>query len=242
MNFDNTHPAESDFTHNGGYQMFRNIFIYLILTLTLVTLPGCGAGDGQISNVIMLPTDSLLTLYCENVGVYPETCVLDDPYNPYRKVSITEDNKFTLSTSAPGAKARFYLWATMLAKAPSGENQFYAASALQELYTEGRSDNSKTQAVKAYRSVLDNFKNSLTYWKADWLQTAPTYAVPLKDWTGMRLYDPRGDNLLTLFPNTNSDPAISVNQSQFDGLHQLAVWGYTYNPTPNSLTNLGTLN
>ena len=223
--------------------MFQNIFIYLILTLAFVTLSGCGAGDGQISNTIILPTDSPLTLYCENVGVSPETCVLDDPNNPYRKVSITEDNKFTLSTGAPSAKARFYLWATVLAKSPSGENQFYVASSLHELYTEGRSDNAKTQAVKAYRSVMDNFKSSLTYWKADWLQdTQPTYAVPLKDWAGMRMYDPRGDNLLTLFPNTNSDPAVSANQSQFDGLHQLAVWGYSYNPTPNAITKLGTLN
>jgi hypothetical protein len=225
--------------------MFRNIIIYMILALTLVTLPGCGTGDGQISNTIMLPTDSLLTLYCENVGVYTETCVLDDPNNPYRKVSITEDNKFALSTGAPSAKSRFYLWATAMAKSPSGENQFYVASSLHELYTEGRSDNARTQSLKAYHSVLNNYKSSMTYWKADWLKgTQPTYAVPLKDWTGMRLYDPRGDNLLTLFPNTNPDPAISANQSQFDGLQQLGAWppGSSYNPAPNPITKLGTLN
>jgi hypothetical protein len=217
----------------------------MILALLLVTLSGCGAGDGQISNTIILPTDTLLTLYCENVGVYPETCVLDDPNNPYRKVTITETNKFTLSTGAPSAKSRFYLWATVMAQSPSGENQFYVASSLHELYTEGRSNNARTQAIKAYRSVLNNFIGSLTYWKADWLKdTLPTYAVPLKDWTGMRVYDPRSDNLLTLFPNSISDPTVSANQSQFDGLQQLGAWppGYSYNPAPNPLTKLGTLN
>jgi hypothetical protein len=214
----------------------------MILALTVASIPGCGSGGGQVTNAINLPTDKLLTLYCENVGVYPETCVLDDPDNPYRMVAITEDNKFTLSTDAPSAKSRFYLWATALATSPSGENQFYVASALHELYTDGRSTNSMTQSIKAYRSVLNNFKSSLTYWKATWLTNTPTYAVQLKDWTGMRMYDPRGDNLLTLFPNTISDAALSVNHSQFDGLHQLAVWGYSYNPTPNSLTKLGTLN
>ena len=222
--------------------MCRKNFIYMILALTLINIPGCGSGGGQISNAINLPTDKLLTLYCENIGIYPETCVLDDPDNPYRLVSITEDNKFTLSTDAPSAKSRFYLWATVLATSPSGENQFFVADALHALYTDGRSENSRTQAMKAYRSVLDNFKSSLTYWKADWLTGTPTYAVPLKDFTGMRLYDPRGDSLLTLFPNSISNATTSAEQSQFDGLHQLAVWGYSYNPAQNPLTKHGTLN
>jgi hypothetical protein len=242
MIFDNRKLTQSAFKNYGGHHMFRNILVYMVLAVAVVTITGCGSDDKQITNSINLPTDSLLSLYCENVGIYPETCVLKDPDNPYKMVSITEDNKFTLSTSAPNAKSRFYVWATAMAKAPSGENQFYVASSLHTLYTEGRGDNSKTQAVKAYRSVLDNFKNSLTYWKADWLTGTPTYALQLKDLTGMRLYDPRGDNLLTLFPNTISNATTSAEQSQYDGLHQLAVWGFSYNPTPNAITKLGTLN
>ena len=222
--------------------MFRNNFLTLILAIAVAGIPGCGSDNSQQSNGINLPTDSLLTLYCENAGIYPETCILDDPDNPYRMVAITEENKFTLSSGAPSAKSRYYLWATALAKSPSGENQFYVASALHELYTQGKSDNSRLQAVKAYHSVLDSFKSSLTYWKADWLTGAPTYAIPLKDWTGMRLYDPRTDSLLTLLPNEITDSALSVSQSQYDGLHLLATWGYAYNPAVNPLTKLGTLN
>ncbi|GFO67228.1 hypothetical protein GMLC_08070 [Geomonas limicola] len=221
--------------------MFRNLAACTVFALILASIPGCGGDSGTISNSITLPTDTQLNLYCEDAGVYPETCELSDPDNPYRLVSVTEMSKWELSDAAPSAKARYYLWATALAKSPSGENQFYVATALHQLYTEGRSENARLQAIKAYRSLLDNFLTSLTYWKADWLPAAPTYAVPLKDWAGMRMYDPRENGLLSLFPNTISDATVSVNQSRFDGLNYLATWGYAYDPTPDAITNLGTL-
>jgi len=251
MNFDRILPIQSVFKDNGGCHMFRNIFIYLILTLTLVTLPGCGVDDGQISNTITLPTDSHLTLYCDNVGVYPEKCILNDPANPYRLVAIETDFTkkdspnyvFTMSANAPSAKSRFYLWATALAKTPTGDHQFQVAAALHQLYTEGKSDTARRQAFKAYSTVLGNpdFRGSSTYWKADWLTGKPTYAVPVKDLTGMHLYDPRPDNLLTLYPNTITDPALSLSQSQYDGLQKLGDWRCAYDPNPNPLTGIGTL-
>jgi hypothetical protein len=56
-----------------------------------------------------------------------------------------------------GAKARFYFWATALARRPSGENQFYTALALHELFDANSNVLSKdelvrAQALKAYRS------------------------------------------------------------------------------------------
>ena len=83
----------------------------------------------QSINTILLPTDVVLNLACENVGVHPETCVLEDPENPYVNVPISEFdvfnpdapfNKLVLDADIPdgptGAKARFYLWATALAR------------------------------------------------------------------------------------------------------------------------------
>ena len=231
--------------------MSQNIFISTVLAVIVITLSGCGSGDSYSANKINLPTDTSLTLYCDNVGIYPEKCVLDDPANPYRFVAIETDPAkkdvsnyvFTLSANAPSAKSRFYLWATALTKTPLGDYQFQVATALHELYTEGRSDNARRQAFKAYSTVLGtpNFKSSSTDWQALWLTGQPTYAVPVKDLTGMRLYDPTPHNFLTLFPNTITDPVLSISQSRYDGLQKLGNWGYAYDPAPNPLTNIGTL-
>ncbi len=211
--------------------MFRKFLLYSILNLLLLSILGCGSDSSQITNSITLPTDMLLTLYCENAGIYPEKCILDDPDNPYRMVNITETNKWDLHTAAPSAKARFYLWATALAHTPTGENQYYVASSLHQLYSDGTSTNAKAQAKRAYRSVLDNFYDSLTYWEASWLPGSPTpvYAVPLKDLTGMRMYDPTPDGLTSLYSD------------RYNALNDLAIWGYSYNSTLNPITNTGTL-
>ena len=211
--------------------MFLKHFITIILSLSMLTALGCGSDDGQVTNGIDLPTDSRLSLYCEDVGIYPETCILDDPSNPYRMVSITEESKWDLHVAAPSAKARFYLWATALAHDPSGENQYYVADALHELYTEGTSVNAKAQAKRAYRSVLDNFYDSITYWEASWLAGDPTpvYAVPLKDLSGMRLHTPTPDGLSSLY----ADP--------YYALDELAIWGYSYDPTLDPITSTGSL-
>lgn len=149
----------------------------LLLGVFAVIFAGCAEerdeADGQLTNTIVLPTDTLLNLACENVGINDETCVLDDPENPYASVSIIDPqisppgNKFDLFDAIPtgptGAKARFYLWATALANFPSGENQWYTARALHELYTYNGDELIRLQALKAYRSNLDNFFGSVSY-------------------------------------------------------------------------------
>jgi len=123
---------------------------------------------------IVLPTDTLLNLYCADVGITIDPCVLDDPENPYRQTATREfdvndpdaETKFALFLDIPpgptGAKARFYLWATALARRPSGENQYYTAVALHELFTAAGDPIIREQALKAYRSVWDNFFGSVT--------------------------------------------------------------------------------
>jgi hypothetical protein len=223
--------------------MFLKRFLLIISSLVIVFAVGCSGGDdGQTSNEIPLATDIILSLFCEDEGVYPETCVLDNPDNPFLNVNITEDvyeedadgnsvlvsegNKSLLAWDCPTAKCKFYLWATALARVPTGENQFNTASSLHELYTESSGTNElvREQAIKAYRSVLDNFYDSNTYWTADWLPDEPAYAVLLRDQVGMRLYDPSGDGLLTLY----DDP--------YYALEALGEWGYSYD------AEIGTLN
>jgi hypothetical protein len=192
----------------------------IILTLSsFVLLSGCGGGDGSEQTPVELQTNYTLDLACQNEGVFPETCVLNDPNNPFANVYINEENKWDLHDAAPSAKSRFYLWATALAKSPNGENQYYTASALHALYTEGGSVVAKTQAIKAYRAVLDHFFDDVTYFLADWLlPVVEYYEVLLRELTGDRLYDPSFDNLSDLF------------ETPEQALNTLNDWGYSYDP------------
>ena len=129
--------------------------------------------ERELFGLIELPTDLVLNLCSKDAGITGEFCVLDDGNNPFRNTPTREFDvnnpdaiiKFDLAADIPpgpsGAKARFYFWATALARRPSGENQYLTAQALHELYTAGGDPIIREQALKAYRSVLDNFLGSV---------------------------------------------------------------------------------
>ena len=247
---------------------FRSLSLILSCLLVLA-VTGCGSdslepkkSDGKVINETVLPTDFRLNLQCEDVGIYTETCVLDDPNNPFRTSVILEfdvnnpdaDTKFEqledldLPAGYEGAKSRFYFWATALARRVSGENQYFTAVALHELYSAGvvendsGSPNAQTQAIKAYRSVLDNFFGSVTFLSTcDFLFPSPPepeflYSVIVSDATGKNLVDPPGpttftdcdgnvnevSGLVTLFP------APRPVESEFAARELLGEWGYSY--------------
>ncbi len=214
--------------------------LVLLLGAVSVGLVGCNTDrddDGELINTIVLPTDVVLNLACEDVGVYPETCVLDDPENPFATVPITEFNvndpnaefnKFNLADAIPagpaGAKSRFYLWASALARFPSGENQYYTALALHELFDANSNAISedelvREQAKKAYRSVLDNFFGSVTVWTCFACIPESNFPVPLNERTADHLYRTDSTGYRRLVPG---DPT--------QVLELLLEWGYTYQP------------
>lgn len=221
----------------------KHLILALLGTAALATA-GCNSerdeGDGELFNAIVLPTDVVLDLYCADVGVHPETCVLQDPANPFATTSIIEfdvnnpeaANKFELFNSLPpgpdGAKARFYFWATALARRPSGENQFYTALALHELFDANSNDLEqdelvREQAKKAYRSVLDNFFGSVTVFEccpAASPDGEPVpFSVPLNELTADALYRTDATGYRRLVPG---DPILV--------LELLLDWGYSYQP------------
>ncbi|MCP4301259.1 MAG: hypothetical protein GY783_11790 [Gammaproteobacteria bacterium] len=195
----------------------------LMVLFGFLILSGCeerDSGDGTVINEIILPTDVVLNLFCEDVGVNDETCVLDDPENPYALVATLEfdvnnpdpnqPTKFDLLANIPpgptGAKARFYLWATALARRQNGENQWYTARALYQLFDANSNPISKdeivrAQALKAYRSVLDNFFGSVTIFAGVPVglneQTARDIFFP--DVTGFRVLPPDDMGPIELF-------------------------------------------
>jgi hypothetical protein len=191
----------------------------LVAGFMILLTASCSEIDGgTVQNTVQLPTDSVLNFYCENEGIHLESCILDNPENPYAKVAVTEDNKFDLSDEAPSAKSRYYLWATALAKGAGipGENQYYTALSLHEVYAESASPTTRDQAKKAYRSVLDNYFLAPTFF-GPFTPREEFFAVAVKDLVGQNLYDPSAENLVSFY----ADPV--------NALAEISEWGYIYN-------------
>ncbi len=216
--------------------------LLILIGMAGVVMAGCESSerdenDGQLFNTIILPTDVVLNLACEDMGVHPETCVLNDPENPFALVPVSEFNvnrpddefnKFELANAIPagpnGAKARFYLWATALARFPSGENQYYTALALHELFDANSNalfedELMREQAKKAYRSVLDNFFGSVTVFTCFTCIPESNFPVPLNERVADHLYRTDSTGLRRLVPG---DPT--------QVLELLLGWGFAYQP------------
>ena len=207
----------------------------LCLGLLMAGCDGSSDSDGTVITGIPLPTDTLLNLACADVGIWPENCVLDDQANPYRSTVIREfdemnpgaENKFDLANAIPagrtGAKARFYFWATALARRGSGENQWYTARALHELFHFNDDPVVQQQALNAYRNVLDNFFGSVTFFECcenvDPNGNPVPFSVTLNEQVADNLYREESTGWARLVPG---DPLLTISE--------LADWGYTYRP------------
>lgn len=221
------------------YPATSNILIMVLLGLVFLFTSGCqepSDSDGVVITTVVLPTDTLLNLNCADVGINSETCVLDDPENPFRHVATNEydvnnpdaETKFDLANNIPagpsGAKARFYLWATALARRASGENQWYTARALHELFDANSDPIVREQALKAYRSVLDNFFGSVTFFECC---GGVSFSATLNELVADDLYRTEATGWVRLVPG---DPLLVLSL--------LSEWGYTYRPaTPPDYNN-----
>ena len=212
--------------NRSGY--WKTLAILIVAVLGAVGCESPGEGDGVIINEVLLPTDTLLNLACADAGIGSERCVLDDPENPFALVATPEFNvnnptaetKFDLANNIPagptGAKARFYLWATALARFPSGENQWYTARALHELFDANSDPLIQEQALRAYRSVLDNFWGSVTFFECC---GGVSFSVNLNEQTADDLYRTDSTGFTRLVPG---DPLLTLSL--------ISEWGYTYRP------------
>ncbi len=219
---------------------------WLLGLLAIAVTTGCGPGSGSPA-ALVLPTDTLLNLACAEVGVNDEQCVLDDPENPFRHVAVANfddalemqglpqppNYKFFLADDIPpgpsGAKARFYLWATALALQPSGENQWYTALYLHELFNANSDPVTRDQAVKAYRSVLQNFFGSVTFFPSGVLDANGNEIVlpsQLDLLTADNVYRPAATGYASLF----SLPGDTPGETQVRVLEAIRDWGFTYVP------------
>ena len=137
------------------------------LTAVAILLAGCKAEDGSPTAVL---SNTGFSLYCPNVGIAADTCVLSDPENPYAKQTVNDSSKWTLASAAASERDKFYVWATAQAQEPKGENQYNTALSLHELYHADSNVLAQAQAKVAYRSILDNYftaSNSVSEFVAD---------------------------------------------------------------------------
>lgn len=221
--------------NTGGFEPRRALGLAVVMLLALVGCKEPDEGEGQLITSILLPVDTVLDLHCPDVGINAETCVLNDPDNPYATAVINEfdqnnpdaETKFTLANELPpgpsGAKARFYLWATALARRPSGENQWHTARALHELWDANGDPLIQAQALKAYRSVLDNFFGSVTFFECC-PEVSPdgtpvAFPATLNELVADNLFNAASTGWARLVPG---DPLLTLSL--------LGEWGYTYDP------------
>lgn len=204
--------------------------VLLVLLGSMFLLSGCGksSSDGDVENEIDLPTDDTraFDLFCRDIGLFLESCVLDDPDNPYARVAMTNEIKFELDEDAPSATARFYLWATALARGAGapGENQFYVALNLHRMWASSNSEIIRLQALRAYQSYLDNFFDSVTFFEIP-LDSDEFFPFSLNEFTGQLLFDPTNvANTYTSARLFSPDPNVNKDKAS----QEIAEWGYYY--------------
>lgn len=141
-------------------------FGYSLLFLVLSLVVGCGGDDGEFlfgENISGLQFE----FYRDDEGIYPSTSVLDNPRNPFRENPPSDDTKFDILGNGGNAGA-FYAWATLLAIQPNGENQYYAATKLRDIYDAREVDGPdlekvRQMAIAGFQVVLDEFPDAVTF-------------------------------------------------------------------------------
>jgi len=139
--------------------MKKFILLYFLI-IVLVLYSNCGKEStlepSYLDGIDMKNKE--FKLYSKDEGIYPDKSVLEDPNNIFADKYISEDFKWKIaSLGSEYAATKFYLWATILAREPWGEPQYYVGAALEELAGLQNSSVLTQQAIRAYQAVLDNW-------------------------------------------------------------------------------------
>jgi len=211
----------------------------------LLLISGCGvdSGDGDVVDSITLPpaSDLKLDLYCADFGLFTESCVLDDPDNPYALAAVNNDNKFDLAPDgAVSPKGLVYYWATVQARAPNGENQLFTAQALYALSNKSCSKLIQDQAQRAYRSVMDNYLTAVTFFSTGDFGLFPEvfYPFPVRTVSANDMRLGIGAAAVACDPSFNNglmfDPDPGIND--FEARVRIFEWGFLFSDTPLDVT------
>ena len=136
------------------------------LSLGLVVL-AVACGDTEEYRFGFNTTGIQFELFNETEGIHPSEVTLDNPRNPFREFIIGEDTKFEILDDG-GNAAGFYAWATLLANVPIGENQYYTATKLRDIFLANEVPQQDQQivrqmAIDGFQRVLDCFPDSVFF-------------------------------------------------------------------------------
>jgi len=193
--------------------MYSSRYSWLLLAL-LLSASACG-DDSEFrfgKNISGLKFE----FFNESEGIHPSKVVLENPRNPFRNVIIGQDTKWEILAGGGNAGA-FYAWASILAREPTGEHQYYTATKLRDIYdareVEGAvRETVRQMAIAGFQTVLDDFPDSVTF-DATGTQTfrlATPALLGILDLNG----DVKGDWVLVLDQNGNP---IAVKGAGVDG-------------------------
>jgi hypothetical protein len=108
-----------------------------------------------------------LSLSDPDEGIFPSLAALSDPDNPFAHATMGDQTKWNVQSSGEPV-ASFYAWATVNARQPYGESQYYVAFNLKATYAASAADvddlpEIRARAIRAYQTVLDYFPDAVTY-------------------------------------------------------------------------------
>ncbi len=212
----------------------------LFAGMLALALAACGEvddDDGEEVSTVELPTDDTVPFdfYCQDIGIFDNKCVLDDPANPYRRSIVTEDTKFDLDADTVSDTDRFYLWATALARGAGnpGENQFFVALYLHQMWASSDAELTRLQALKAYRSYLDNYFDTVFFFEIP-EKSGDFVPQDVNSFVGQMLFDPT-DTDNTYFSSRLFNPDPDVNK--FEASIEIGDWGYVYDEDTQTFTD-----
>ena len=179
--------------------------LYIRFSLLGLVLVAVACGDDPEYEFGFNTTGIEFELFDPTEGIHPSKVTLNNPRNPFREFGVSDDTKFQILGDGGNAGA-FYAWATVLANIPIGENQFFAASKLRDIYesnevAEEDRETVRQMAVNGFQAVLDCFPESLLFESTGtlalrfatlaYVQILDLGGVPQGDWTLVR--DSRGN-------------------------------------------------
>ena len=150
-------------------------------------------------------------------GIHPSVVTLENPNNPFRAFNISDDTKFAILDGGGNAGA-FYAFATILTAIPIGENQYFAAIKLRDIYRSNEVPEEdreivRQMAVNGFQSILDCFPDSLLF------DVSGEFSLRLATLAFNEIIDlggvPEGDWVLTT--NSRGEPE-AVRSTGFDPL------------------------
>ncbi len=240
---------------------------FMLIGALALAIAGCapGSGDGDTVDAINLPVGELaLDLYCEDFALANESCVLDDPDNPFARAAIDWGNTEPVPTGKFGfynlvllpelegiygspipagikEKIDVYYWATAQAIAPNGENQWLVAQALYLLANQSCSQLIQDQAQRAYRSILDNYFGQVTFFStADFTSAFAEvlYPFPLAVLSANQLRLGVGGAAAGCGATGYSEFMFDPDGARNDFVARVVLndWGYVYDPAAGSVT------